>query len=219
MLHIGLVSVSKSQKQKVCKYCEHSIPKGETQVRRSTRGKEITRNIGGENRKVPLFSYSYYHSVCFKRWYVEAEQKWEESPFKTRKPPEELEGKLKKLQFTPEQRRRRHTIQIYLSSKFRNQLIKAYNDHNTERVVQINNRMVDYLEELESFGPKIDFKWLDLDGVGCIGGNLELFQLVKTYDRPWQERLWSWRHDKETWTETFRRVGKFHYTPEWGDHV
>lgn len=216
MLHIGYVILSKSNKIKPCEFCGRIVTNGSSQARRSSRVlKTFIKKGTNEEKAKTLFFYEYFHLKCFKQWYNIEEKKWEEEPFRKRNSPDELVGRLKKLDFTPAQRRRRHTIQLYLSNKFRNQLIKAYNSQNTEKVIKIQNRMADYLEELESFGPKFDFKWTDLDGIGCTGGNLELNQLIRTYDRQWQEQLHSWRIDPDRWMKIFRRTNETPFMPVW----
>lgn len=220
MLYLGHLVLSKSKTTKKCEYCHRLIKSGDSQRRLDKEQglkKPITRVLKNGTSKEfrSLHKYRYFHPICFKKFYSIEEEQWEAKPFRDRKAPLKLEGKLKKAKLTEEQRRRRHTIQLYLSNKFRKQLIAAYVKQDTQRVIEVQNRMADYLEELQSFGPSVQFHWLDLDASGCKGTNLTLHTLVKLYDNSWLEHLWYWKDNPQRWMNIFRRKEEDSYMPVW----
>lgn len=211
MKHLGYLTLSKAAKEKLCDNCGRNILVDKTQTRISFEVGSFTDKKG---IKRALVKYRYYHMACIHELIDNKAEEMISKP-KIRVPAKKLQGKLVAAGLTPEQRTRRHTIQKYLVSHFRDRLIRAYKEQNTEKVFRIQYKISEYIKELESFGPTIELKWLDTWGENLTGPNRELNQLVTKFDGRWQEQLSLWKENKTKWHEMFVRNEQSDYQPNW----
>jgi len=205
MIRIGQVGFAKGKIEKNCGYCKEIIEPGG--YRAQIVGTRKTTN------NVVRFT-TYYHFKCL-NLFINKRYKSERDNPKVRVATRKLRGKLVNSGLTPEQKRRRHTVQTYLSNNLRTQLIKAYKKQDTDKVLVVQGKMYNFLKELESFGPPFKLKWLDLEGIKCTGDNLELNQLIRQYDYKWLEQLWFWKDNPQRWGEIFVRNNDSSYLPNW----
>jgi hypothetical protein len=169
---MGNLQYFESKSLKDCDFCEEKVKPKQTYAAttgRTRNGKYFTRR---------------YHLECFFKLSIERIQDRKKNP-KSSKP---LTSRLQNL--TPEQRRRRETLQTYLSSKDKVRLLKAYRSGDFNKIKRAYEIIAARWAELHQMGlpfrttiiPQSDPK-LHSDE------DKELINLMFDYDSDWVEQF------------------------------
>ena len=165
-----------------------------------------------------------FHMWCISDWETERVERWERERPVARKVngytrlDNPLDPKLKGL---PEEvKRRRTTLLTYLNHRDINSLVKAYNEHKTERVYTVMQHMTQRMAELELIDQEYNIKspwWIlhlsDFD---------ILKELIMKYDSSWWNenvtRLFFHldRIDRSGVISVMLREGGEYHPPYWG---
>jgi hypothetical protein len=115
----GLVYGQQAKREKDCDFCED----------KKIRPRQWYMSSVGKTKNGKFFTHN-YHLDCYAMYYMGRIKERQENP-KSSKP---LTSRLQN--FTPEQIRRRETLQTYLSSKDKRRLLKAYRLKDREKIVR-----------------------------------------------------------------------------------
>lgn len=193
-LSYGQLVFFKSNKEYPCNYCEEVISPGELYVRRVGR-----KNKHYFNRRL--------HISCMYITLSEIAEKWADNRTnkKERKPLLE-QREYRRNGMTPEQRKRREALHMYLNTRGRDALIKAYKAKSTYKVFKVMARMNKWLEELAAMG--VPFSRSFVNDLG------ECRDLILKYDEKWYNSV-SNTAEAYRWGKFIRSEDEYPYGPNW----
>lgn len=198
MLKFGRIYAFKSRSPKECIGCKLPISRGEIYIRRV--------GLSGANQ---LFA-SLYHTKCL---HAEIDAQIEDLQLidfdrrnnrKARTTPQQRAYRRGHL--TPEQVKRRETLLLYLNTRGRDRLLKAYKTKNTLRVFEVMGQINRWLVELQSMG--VPFSR------GFINRTTELKELIIKHDSQWFNDMAQTEDINERWGKFIRSI-KDEYQPTW----
>lgn len=151
---------------------------------------------------------SSFHLYCYVGWIESRVNAWtEEAPVRVRK--------NKPAGLPPEQKIRRRTLQKYLATRDKENLIRAYEKQSTERVLAVMSTIANRWEELNSFGVKFR---TSLTTSRRNESDVKLANLVALYDLDWFENEFQEEKSVEEKIAALRRSPD-RYPPRWIEKV
>lgn len=206
-VRLGSIIIQMNRKQRECIKCGQCIQPGEVYNTRA--GMKIVRTGKGEAKQVFSFP-KFYHDYCWEEEYfqkkeefLELHRKIENHESGTRK------TKLSKL--TPEQIRRRKTLQMYLIERDTPALIDAYERKSTQRVIRVMELIAERWEELHEMG--VPFR-TSLTSNKENENDKKLASYITRYETQWQAWLWGPAETVEDKLKALRRT-EDEYPPDW----
>ena len=194
-----------------CDICKESIEIGDSYI--SAAASKIVRD---KNKKyhVVWLNGSRYHDMCYVAQIYETRLRLTNRHAEILKPG----GKSTRLKtLTPETKKRRNVLQMYYSARDIPALIKAYEQHSTNRVYTVLNTIATRWVELHKMG--VEFR-ADFHTLRNKDQARKLDRLLMTYDADWYEKVFDADDKVETKIAALvRTLDTDLYPPKWPETV
>lgn len=177
----GRLYLIRSIKERNCTLCEEPIDVGSLYAKR----------VGKIGK---MFTTQKYHMICVKTTIDLLAAKWAESNYDRRTTYKHKQYRLGNI---PEETKlRRRQLLMYLNTRGRNGLIKAYKNKSTFRVYKVMANINKWLVELEEMNIEFPRTFINKEG--------ECKQLIELYDKIWYTRLINEDYNKTKWAMFIR---------------